>query len=204
MHRASVKHQLRGVGLAVLETEREKPQGALRASSLASRALKAIKRQRGSQLPEAVEAEASHLASSIASALDVHDEDRLGRQSRQEIMLVSAPEGVLRKEAEAREMLRRVLPSRNNNEFLGGFTPSQFDQGGPLELYWAETSQKLYEYQPYFCSAVPEADPSALLSPSERKFLVKRLVTDPLLDNKLPSLAAASWLAAPTWTHETR
>ncbi|CAE7590616.1 unnamed protein product [Symbiodinium sp. CCMP2592] len=184
MQRASLKTQLRSVGLAVFESERLKPQNTLRPASLASRALRGIKGKRGLQLQNAVKAGASGLAS--AMEIDDRDGEDLGvSQEGQQVMLLSAPEGILRRQAEARRMLRRVLPNRSN-EFLGGFTPSQFDQGGPLQQYWSETMQKPYHYRPYFCSAVSEADPSSLLSPSERKYLVKRMVTDPLVDTKLP------------------
>ncbi|OLP98561.1 Anoctamin-1 [Symbiodinium microadriaticum] len=184
MQRASLKTQLRSVGLAVFESERLKPQNTLRPASLASRALRGMQGKRGLQLQKAVKAGASGLA----SALEVDDrdsEDHPVSLEGQQVMLLSAPEGILRKQAEARRMLRRVLPNRSN-EFVGGFTPSQFDQGGPLQQYWSETIQKPYHYRPYFCSAVSEADPSSLLSPSERRYLVKRLVTDPLVDTKLP------------------
>eukprot|EP00438_Fugacium_kawagutii_P025745 Skav221041 [mRNA] locus=scaffold1448:186330:196505:+ [translate_table: standard] len=104
LQRASMKHQLRTVGLCVLETERK-----------------------AEDPPPAV---------------------------LQPVLLISAAERRLRRRAEA------------DDEFLGGFVRSQFNQKGPVQ-------RKPYAYRPYFQPPAPEIDPAALMTSAERKFLVK-------------------------------
>ncbi|CAK9074745.1 unnamed protein product [Durusdinium trenchii] len=156
LQRASLKHQLRSVGLAVLETEREVATSS--ASAVVwSQAYQHFGRQE--ELSPSAEPEEKPV---------------------QRVLLLSAPELILRRRAEVRKLRRRVLPNKVNEEFLGGFKMEQFDQKGPLQKYWVETPQSSYPYRPFFQPPAPAVDPAALLSPAERKFLTRSFITDPL------------------------
>eukprot|EP00913_Durusdinium_trenchii_P018788 g17655.t1 len=161
LQRASLKHQLRSVGLAVLETEREVATSS--ASAVVwSQAYQHFGRQEareGGELSPSAEPEEKPV---------------------QRVLLLSAPELILRRRAEVRKLRRRVLPNKVNEEFLGGFKMEQFDQKGPLQKYWVETPQSSYPYRPFFQPPAPAVDPAALLSPAERKFLTRSFITDPL------------------------
>lgn len=152
LQRASMKLQLRSVGLSVLETRRKVP------------------------------------STSASERVWARAYERLGRADKveappaappQPVLLLSAPEKVLRRRAEVRKLRRRVVPNKVDDEFLGGFVRKQFDQEGPLQRYWVETAQMPYAYRPFFQSPSPDIDPAALLSPAERKYLVKSFITDP-------------------------
>lgn len=160
LQRASMKLQLRSVGLAVLETQRE-----VAATSASDVFLERVY-QRLSGRPKKTEPPATG--------------------PLQRVLLLSAPEKVLRRRAEVRKLRRRVLPNKADDEFLGGFVRKQFDQEGPLQRYWVETYQMPYAYRPFFQPPSPHIDPAALLSSAERKYLVKSFITDPLSETLGP------------------
>eukprot|EP00438_Fugacium_kawagutii_P025746 Skav221042 [mRNA] locus=scaffold1448:239565:248852:+ [translate_table: standard] len=137
LQRASMKHQLRSVGLSVLETERK-----------VGRKRFGQRKVRGSRLrtPWRANGTGEERAEQSPSAV------------LQPVLLLSAPEKVLRRRAEA------------DDEFLGGFVRKQFDQAGPLQ-------RMPYAYRPFFQPPAPDIDPAALMSPAERK---KSFITDPL------------------------
>ena len=151
LQRASLKLELRSVGLAVLEAER--PQADSSMVAVASAACEEMK-----------------LFRSVPSTKS---------QPMQRVLLLSAPERVLQQRAEARSLLRKVLPNPQDGLLCGGFTLQQFDRGGPLQRFWLERRTCPYPYSPYFQAACPVLDPSALLSTAERTFLVKSFITDP-------------------------
>ncbi|CAJ1380798.1 unnamed protein product [Effrenium voratum] len=150
LQRASLKLKLQRVGAAVLETKRQVPME----QSLVQRARRRWGAKGGDEVLEEEEEES------------------------QRVMLLTVPEFVLRKRAEARGLQRRVVPHKKTDKFLGGFQRDQFYQKGPLQKYWVETHQQPYAYQPYFRPPCPSIDPAALLSNAERKFLIKTFITD--------------------------
>lgn len=174
LQRASIKQQLRDVGLTVMEVLRP-VQTRPTSNSICSccsimctvcRNWICCRRQR----------------SSISSK--VVPDDSLGVEMRR-IMFVSAPDHVLQQRAEMHKMVLKVCPNRYKT-FIGGFTSSQFLRKAPVQDYWVEISTDPYPYRPYFAPSLPSADPASILSPAERKYLVRSFISDPLSELRFP------------------
>eukprot|EP00434_Breviolum_minutum_P008546 symbB.v1.2.007538.t2/scaffold464.1/size201063/7 len=166
LQRASMKLQLRSVGLAVLETQRE-----VAATSASDVFLERVY-QRLSGRPKKV----------AEGPGKIQKAERAVASSRKDpnFKVATAYNMAVRK------LRRRVLPNKADDEFLGGFVRKQFDQEGPLQRYWVETYQMPYAYRPFFQPPSPHIDPAALLSSAERKYLVKSFITDPLSETLGP------------------
>ena len=157
LQRSHIKQQLRAVGLSVLEAERRVVEtGALRL-------LAAQLQFAGRNKPDETETAAK----------------------TQRVMFISASLGVLEDRTERQGWRRRIAPDDASREFIGGFTPEQFDHDGPTDTFWRATRDDPYPYNPYFRAARPDLDPMALLSPAERKYLVRRFITDEPSDHRL-------------------
>lgn len=171
LQRADVKQELRDVGLAVTEMERTE-----RGTLAAGRRL----------LPWAIDKMRPRRVSAAgASMREAWSTDASHGESKQRVLLISAPNNVLEQRAQKLRFISKVLP-KASGRYLGGFDAKQFDRGAPTETFWLQTPNNRYHYKPYFAPAIPETDPAAILSPSERKYIVRSFITDPISEARFP------------------
>jgi len=173
LQRASIKQQLRDVGLTVMEVlrpvqTRPSSNSCCSCCSIVCTLCKSwvcCRRQKA-------------ILSNKVVADDAAVEMR-------RIMFISAPDHVLQQRAEMHKMILKVSPNRYKT-FIGGFTPSQFLRSAPVQDYWVEIPTDPYPYRPYFAPSLPSVDPASILSPAERKYLVRSFISDPLSEIRFP------------------
>eukprot|EP00736_Rhodelphis_marinus_P007211 Rmarinus@m.17409 len=89
-------------------------------------------------------------------------------------MLIGAPNKTLEHRAELLKM-RKIVQPRGDGTFVGGFLPSMFLRGGPIQEFWVEDEKNKYLYHPYFRSPY-SGDPACVFTHAERARLMSDII----------------------------
>eukprot|EP00929_Paragymnodinium_shiwhaense_P119428 TRINITY_DN91328_c0_g1_i1.p1 TRINITY_DN91328_c0_g1~~TRINITY_DN91328_c0_g1_i1.p1 ORF type:complete len:1512 (+),score=382.45 TRINITY_DN91328_c0_g1_i1:207-4742(+) len=181
---ALIKQQLRSVGLTVVETNRVVSKGEDGFLKVASVGV-LVKEQLEDALDTTMDVVEMVKRGSLTMEMDEGDEKK-PTQLAQRVLLVSAPEGVLRHNAQGRGWIATICPSVKTGLYPGGFRPEQFMRDGPMTKFWVETEEDPYPYRPYFLAASQSSDPLSIFTSAERKFIVRSFITDPISEIRYP------------------
>jgi hypothetical protein len=109
------------------------------------------------------------------------------------LLLVTAPNSILERRAEALGLMMPVAPHPATGRFIGGFVKGMFLRSGPLQRFWRRTPINTTLYYPYF--SYPDADdPSSFFTQSQRLRLVVDCIESPeaVFNPELGTRVAAS------------
>eukprot|EP00928_Gymnodinium_smaydae_P038560 TRINITY_DN26577_c0_g1_i1.p1 TRINITY_DN26577_c0_g1~~TRINITY_DN26577_c0_g1_i1.p1 ORF type:complete len:1347 (-),score=171.61 TRINITY_DN26577_c0_g1_i1:327-4163(-) len=176
LQQAQIKQQLRDVGLIVVESERTMIARNRGVVSEIKRDMYMAWMEFSARLCGG----ASRLQARLSSFGSSHE------KCAQRVMFVSAPNGVLQQCAATRKMLCTVMPDHRTGTLVGGFAEWQFERDGPSREFWIASKDDPYPYTPYFRPSMPGLDPRSILSPAERKYIVRSIITGPPSNFRLP------------------